>query len=192
MSGKWLSQEHISNMNSSLWQAGLFCKKYTTEQKLFNKYAILNFSAVCVRKETFKNTNGSFWIGKQVPISVSISSNIVNEPFFFATLVIITSLHPLLDLPNACLYRAKIMWNFHFWILWQQQKLNWAATWRNSIIVTIGGSKPIWMIVTKKIVALLSCYWFRRINYLHCTNFWNNIAYYYLCLVSRVQNIIAN
>ena len=42
--------------------------------------AIFDFESYCVQKETFRDTNTTTWIGKNVPISVSISSNFVEEP----------------------------------------------------------------------------------------------------------------
>ena len=50
-----------------------FCIKYTSEQKLFENLTIFDFERVCVQRETFRDTNTTVWIGKQVPISVSIS-----------------------------------------------------------------------------------------------------------------------
>ena len=56
--------------------------KYTSEQKLFKNLAIFDFESICVQEETFRDTNTTTWIEKHVPISVSISSNLVEEPFF--------------------------------------------------------------------------------------------------------------
>ena len=56
--------------------------KYTSEQKLFKNLAIFDFESICVQEETFRDTNRTTWIGKHVPISVSISSNLVEEPVF--------------------------------------------------------------------------------------------------------------
>ena len=53
---------------------------YTSEQKLFKNLAIFDFESICVREETFRDTITTTWIGKHVPISVSISSNLVEEP----------------------------------------------------------------------------------------------------------------
>ena len=47
---------------------------YTSEQNLFKKIAIFDFESICVQKETFRDTITTNWIGKHVPISVSISS----------------------------------------------------------------------------------------------------------------------
>ena len=56
--------------------------KYTSEQKLFKNLAIFDFESICVPEETFRDTITTTWIGKHVPISVSISSNLVEEPIF--------------------------------------------------------------------------------------------------------------
>ena len=55
---------------------------YTSEQKLFKILAIFAFQSLCVQEETFRDTITTTWIGKHVPISVSISSNLVEEPIF--------------------------------------------------------------------------------------------------------------
>ena len=59
-----------------------FGTKYTSEQKLFENLAIFDFESICVQEESLKHTNTTTWIGKHVPISVSISSSLVEEPFF--------------------------------------------------------------------------------------------------------------
>ena len=56
-----------------------FGMKYTSEQK---KIALLDFESMCVQKETFRDINTTTWIGKHVPISVSISANFVEKPIF--------------------------------------------------------------------------------------------------------------
>ena len=72
-----------------------FAMAYTHEQTLFKNLAIFDFESICVQKESFKDTDTTKWIGKHIPISVSISSNLVKEPFSFATLTLIISLLPL-------------------------------------------------------------------------------------------------
>ena len=59
-----------------------FSIKYTSEQKLFKILAIFDFVSSCVPEKTFRDTSTTTWIGKHVPISVSISSNLVKEPIF--------------------------------------------------------------------------------------------------------------
>ena len=55
---------------------------YTSEQKLFKNLLIFDFESICVQEETFRDTITITWIGKHVPISVSIFSNLVEEPIF--------------------------------------------------------------------------------------------------------------
>ena len=56
--------------------------KYTSQQKLFKKLAKFHFESICIQKESFKDTKTTKWIGKHVPISVSNSSDLVEEPIF--------------------------------------------------------------------------------------------------------------
>ena len=56
--------------------------EYTHEQTLFKNLAIFDFESVCVQEESFKDTDTTKWIGKHIPILVSISSNLLKEPIF--------------------------------------------------------------------------------------------------------------
>ena len=56
--------------------------QYTDEQKLFTNLAVFDFESTCIPEEKFKNTGTTTWIGKHVPISVSISSNLIVKPIF--------------------------------------------------------------------------------------------------------------
>ena len=56
--------------------------KYTSEQKLFKKLGIFDFESTCVQEETCRDTKKTTWRGKHFPISVSISSNLVEAPIF--------------------------------------------------------------------------------------------------------------
>ena len=58
--------------------------EYTNEQTLFKNLAIFDFESICVQEESFKDTDTTKWIGKHIPISVSIPSKLVNEPIFFS------------------------------------------------------------------------------------------------------------
>ena len=59
-----------------------FSINYTSEQKLFKNLSVFDFESICVQEETFRDTKTTTWIGKHVPISVSIPSNFVEEPIF--------------------------------------------------------------------------------------------------------------
>ena len=52
------------------------------DNKLFNNLAIFDFEPICVPTEELKEKQTTTWIGKHVPISVSISSNLIDEPIF--------------------------------------------------------------------------------------------------------------
>ena len=56
--------------------------QYTDDQKLFNNQAVFDFESICIPEEKFKNTETITWMGKHVPISVSISSNLIAKPIF--------------------------------------------------------------------------------------------------------------
>ena len=56
--------------------------KYTSQQKLFENLTFFDFESICVQEESFEDTKTTTWIGKHVPISVSISSNLVEELIF--------------------------------------------------------------------------------------------------------------
>ena len=57
--------------------------KYTDDQIVFNNLAVFDFESICIPEEKLKNTETTSWIGKHVPISVSISSNLIAKPIFF-------------------------------------------------------------------------------------------------------------
>ena len=52
------------------------------DKKLFKNLAIFDFESICLPIEELKETQTTTWIGKHVPISVSISSNLIDEPIF--------------------------------------------------------------------------------------------------------------
>ena len=55
---------------------------YRNEQKLFKDLAIFDFESICIKENPYRQTETTTWIGKHVPISVSISSNLIPEPIF--------------------------------------------------------------------------------------------------------------
>ena len=56
--------------------------EYTKEQTLFTKLSVFDFESICVQDESFKDTDTKEWIAKHIPISISISSNLVEQPIF--------------------------------------------------------------------------------------------------------------
>ena len=140
--------------------------KYKSEQKLFNNLAIFDFESICVQEETFRDKNTTTWIGKHVPISVSISSNLVEEPIFNCS----SNPHHLVAsfigaVENLASQSRAKMKNFFFNIETTiQYRLNWATSWRNILNVIIDENKHIWMIVITKIVPHLNSYRYKKIN----------------------------
>ena len=55
---------------------------YRNEQKLFKNLAIFYLESICLKENSYKQTETTTWIGKHVPISISISSNLISEPIF--------------------------------------------------------------------------------------------------------------
>ena len=55
---------------------------YTKEQSCFKNVAIFDFESFCVPSEELKRRETISWIGKHEPISVSISSNLLDKPIF--------------------------------------------------------------------------------------------------------------
>ena len=88
---------------------------YTNEQTLFKNLAIFDFESVCVQEESFKDTDTTKWIGKHIPISISISSNPEEEPIFFCNSDphhLVTSFIGALE--NSALQSKAIMKNLFF------------------------------------------------------------------------------
>ena len=83
---EWVKNIHPRNVFQIL--ESLFNKlysfdiNYTIQQKLFKNLAIFDFESVFVQGETFNDTKTITWIGKHIPISVSIFSKDVEEPIF--------------------------------------------------------------------------------------------------------------
>ena len=80
--------KHIYPKNVYQLQETLFDKldsfdiQYTDDQKLVKNLAAFDFESICIPEEKFENTETRSWIGKHVPVSVSISSNLIAKPIF--------------------------------------------------------------------------------------------------------------
>ena len=87
---------------------------YEEQQKLFKKLAVFDFESICVPSNELKDTNTTTWIGKLEPISVSISSNLKQEPIFFGNkdpkTLIVSFVEALEELAGKS--KAEIMQNF--------------------------------------------------------------------------------
>ena len=52
------------------------------DQKLLTNLTVFDFESICIPEEKVKNTETTTWSGKNVPVSVSISSKLIAKPTF--------------------------------------------------------------------------------------------------------------
>ena len=74
----------FEKVSSKIYSLDGFIIEYTKEQTLFRKIAIFVFETICLPAEELKPTETITWIGKHEPISVSISSNLLEKTHIFA------------------------------------------------------------------------------------------------------------
>ena len=77
-----------------------FGSQYTKEQAFFTKFAVFYCESVCVQEKNFKDTDTAKGIGKHIPISISISSNLVQPSIFVCNPVpqnLVASFAPYLE-----------------------------------------------------------------------------------------------
>ena len=80
---KHIYPKNVYELRETLFEKlDAFSIPYRNEQKLFKNLAIIDFESTCVKEDAYKQTETTKWIGKHVPISVSISSNLIPEPIF--------------------------------------------------------------------------------------------------------------
>ena len=60
-----------------------FTIPYSDDQKLFKNIKIFNFESIYLLEDKFRYPDTTTWIAKHVPISVSVSSNLIEQPIFF-------------------------------------------------------------------------------------------------------------
>ena len=81
---KHIYPKNVYELRETLFEKlDAFSIPYRIEQQLFNNLAIFDSESICVKEANlYKQTETTTWIGKHVPISVSISSNLIPEPIF--------------------------------------------------------------------------------------------------------------
>ena len=80
---KHICPKNVYELREALFEKlDAFNIPYQNGQKLFKNLAIFDFESICVNVESYKQTETATWIGKHVPISVSISSNMIPEHIF--------------------------------------------------------------------------------------------------------------
>ena len=164
---------------------------YTSGQKLFKNLAKFDFESICVQEEAFRDKITTTWIGKHVPISVSISSNIVEEPISLCNSdphhLVASFIGVLENLASQS--RAKMK--------------NIILDIEKTIKIKLGSilEKLTRRLNRREQADLDDCdnetsastqfLQIQKISYLIFKNLWNVIAMFYLCLVSRVQNTVS-
>ena len=68
-------------------------------------FTVFEFEPLYVQDEALYGAQT--WTGKIFPISVSISSNLMKEPTFYATLILISLLHPLRELRKVSRHQQR-------------------------------------------------------------------------------------
>ena len=80
---KHIHPKNVYQLRETLFdKLDLFDIQCTDDQKLFNVLAVFDFESICIPEEKLKNIETTTWIGKLVPISVLISSNLIAKPIF--------------------------------------------------------------------------------------------------------------
>ena len=88
--------------------------QYTYDQKNFNNLAVFEFESICIPEEKFKNTETTTWIGTHVPISVSISSNLIAMPIFLCSSNPLNSIEPFIDAVEGLATQSKAQMKLNF------------------------------------------------------------------------------
>ena len=183
-------------LETSYYKLDYFGMKNTSHHKLFKSLAMFDFESICFRQETFKDEKTTMWIGKHVPISVSFSSNFVEEPIFLHNSDAHHLVATLMKTLEGLASQTKQKGNFYSLISRQQLKLEWTASWKNSPNVIIDGSMRelltrVKMIAIKTFVHLIISCRYKRIHYLIARNLGYVIVMFQLCLVSTVRKTIS-
>ena len=55
---------------------------HSDDQKFFKNMAIFDFKSICVQEDKFHETKTTTWISTHAPLSLSISSNLIEKPMF--------------------------------------------------------------------------------------------------------------
>ena len=88
--------------------------QYTDDQNFFNNHAVFDFESICIPEKKFKDTKTTTWIGKHVPISISISSNFISEPIFLCNSNPRDLVQPFLDAVEGLSTQSKAQTKLNF------------------------------------------------------------------------------
>ena len=124
-------------------------------------------------------------------ISVSISSNFVEEPNFLCNFYSHHLVASFIGCLEGLALQSKTQTKFCLPDIETTKKTKLGSILKNPPIVIIEEGKPVQMIATTRVVLPHSYYTTKRFNQPNCRSTWNDIAKTYLCLFSTVQNKIS-
>ena len=132
--GKNLYGKNIYQVRETLFdKLYSFRITYTSEKKLIENLDVFYFESIWIQDNIFKDTNTLTWIGKHIPISLSISSNLIIESIFVQFLTLTTLLRFLSEQQRDWLCKVKNEWIWSSWILKQLEGSDWVAFRKNWI-----------------------------------------------------------
>ena len=88
--------------------------QYTDDQTLYTNLAVFDFESICIPEEKLKNTKTTTWIGKHVPISIPISSNLLATSIFFCNSNPRDLVESFIDAPEGLATQSKAQMNLNF------------------------------------------------------------------------------
>ena len=88
--------------------------QYKDDQKLFTNLAVFDFESICLPKEKFKNTETTTWNGKHVPISVSISSDLIAKLIFLCNSIARDLVESFIDAVEGLATQSKSQMKLNF------------------------------------------------------------------------------
>ena len=81
---RYIYSKNFNELRENLFEKlKAFSLPDSENNKLFNNLAIFDFESISFPTEELNETETTTWIRKHVRISVSISSNLIDEPIFF-------------------------------------------------------------------------------------------------------------
>ena len=127
--------KYLFPMNVYQLQETLFDKlesfniAYSDDQKLFIKVAIFDFESICVHEDKICDTDTTTWIGKQFPVSVWLSSNLIEQPNFLCN-----------SIPGDFRFYWVVCW-CSWWVRNTDQSANKKNLWRLRLVWKVNSFK---------------------------------------------------
>ena len=163
----------------------------------FQDFVVFLFESICVQDEIFKNTGTTKWIGKHIPISVSNSSKLVEQPIFPCNAIPHYVFASFITVLEKWASQSKVQRKNMFFDIKTAEKIERKQNWKLSANVIADGeeSMTLKMFAFKKVVMtaapLLSSS--NAIKQpIDQQNIWNSTVTCCLSLVLTLQNLTSN